>query len=75
MTESLYEAWVLQPERRRDAESMKEAGLGIAAAPAVAPQVAGANAATAGAAGAGVEVRGRLFVRPVYVRPETGKPA
>ncbi|CAN0162429.1 unnamed protein product, partial [Laminaria digitata] len=28
LTESLYEAWVLQPERRRDAESMKEAGLG-----------------------------------------------
>lgn len=29
LTESLYEAWVLQPERRRDAESMKEAGLGV----------------------------------------------
>lgn len=28
LTESLYEAWVLQPERRRDAESMREAGLG-----------------------------------------------
>lgn len=29
LTESLYESWVLQPERRRDAESMKEAGLGV----------------------------------------------
>lgn len=27
LTESLYEVWVLEPERRRDAESMREAGL------------------------------------------------
>lgn len=32
LTESLYEVWVLEPERRRDAESMREAGLDSAAA-------------------------------------------
>lgn len=40
LTESLYESWVLQPERRRDAESMKEAGLGVVAAPAAAAAAA-----------------------------------
>lgn len=71
LTESLYEAWVLQPERRRDAESMKEAGLGVAAAPAVAPQVEVVDANTTAeaadaTAGVGVEVSemGGLFVFP-----------
>ncbi|CAN0114952.1 unnamed protein product, partial [Ectocarpus sp. 8 AP-2014] len=45
LTESLYESWVLQPERRRDAESMKEAGLGVVDAP-----TPGASATAAAAA-------------------------
>lgn len=45
LTESLYEAWVLQPERRRDAESMREAGLGGVGSSAASSQVA--TAATA----------------------------
>lgn len=30
LTDALYEKWVLEPERLREAESMREAGLGAA---------------------------------------------
>lgn len=60
---------MLQPERRRDAESMKEAGVGMASVtvaaatssvPAAAPKAAATAAATAAgtAADAGVQVKG-----------------
>lgn len=32
LTDALYEKWVLKPERLREAESMREAGLGAAGA-------------------------------------------
>lgn len=56
LSESLYEAWVLQPERRRDAESMREAGLG-----AVASSLAGAadRPETVTPAGVGVQQQGQ----------------
>ncbi|CAM9192953.1 unnamed protein product, partial [Scytosiphon promiscuus] len=64
LTESLYESWVLQPERRRDAESMKEAGLGAEATPAASVAAAAAaqgqgDGATAGEAtpAVGVQVK------------------
>lgn len=62
---------MLQPERRRDAESMKEAGLGVVTAAAAtaassaspaAPKVGAAGAAGAAVettAGSGVQVRER----------------
>lgn len=64
LTESLYECWVLQPERKRDAESMKEAGLGAASAAAAAASSApdttpqgNAAAAAETTAASGVQVR------------------
>lgn len=38
LTESLYQVWLLEPERRRDAESMRQEGLESSARSAAAGQ-------------------------------------
>lgn len=58
LTESLYESWVLQPERRRDAESMKEAGLGVVDALTPAASAAATTAPGVPAPATGGQVRG-----------------
>ena len=85
LTESLYEAWVLQPERRRDAESMKEAGLGVASASAAvatatsaaptaaALQVDGAGAGAAATTTAEMTASSRVEVREKLISACAGR--
>ncbi|CAB1111529.1 unnamed protein product [Ectocarpus sp. CCAP 1310/34] len=68
LTESLYESWVLQPERRRDAESMKEAGLGVVDAPTPA---ASSSAAAAAAPGVTTPATGAQVKQEEYTSPGT----
>lgn len=67
LTESLYESWVLQPERRRDAESMREAGLGVVDAPTPAASATAAAAAPGVTTPAtGVQVGGGFEIDSAY---------